>query len=254
MDEHDVINAFASHLGDLKGYPNLRVDRWPDKENRTEPEIDAIAGIFAIEHTIIDTVANQRQLDDWYLQVVCGLDQVIRSCVDCGFTITLKFCAIGKGMDWNCIREDLRKWIMSHASVLNQGNHEIALPTSSPIEYPIVMHVWKEPTPSIFGFARFEPEDDTLPARTKKLVDRKAMKLRKYQRPSCTTIMLLENDDIALMNEAKMLVALREAYPDQLPQGVDEIWFADTSVPDKSQFRDFTTRIVNDGHQPSPSQ
>ena len=80
------------------------------------------------------------------------------------------------------------------------------------------------------------------------------MKLRKYQRPSCTNIMLLENDDIALMNEAKMLVALREAYPDQLPQGVDEIWFADTSVPDKSQFRDFTTRIVNDGHQPSPAQ
>ena len=63
--------------------------------------------------------------------------------------------------------------------------------------------------------------------------------------------MLVENDDIALMNEAKMLDALREAYPDGLPQGVDEIWFADTSISDKPQFRDFTTNMVKDDHQPS---
>ena len=74
------------------------------------------------------------------------------------------------------------------------------------------------------------------------------MKLRKYQEPSGTTMLLVENDDIALMSEAKMLDALLEAYADGLPQGVDEIWFADTSIPDKPQFRDFTTRIVNASH------
>ena len=87
--------------------------------------------------------------------------------------------------------------------------------------------------------------------RIRKLLDRKARKLRKYQGSSSTTIILLENDDIALMNEAKMLDALREAYPDGLPQGVNEIWFADTSISDKPQFRDFTTHMVNGDHQPS---
>ena len=74
------------------------------------------------------------------------------------------------------------------------------------------------------------------------------MKLREYQGSSGTTMLLVENDDIALMSEAKMLDALLEAYADGLPQGVDENWFADTSITDKPQFRDFTTRIVNDRH------
>ena len=251
MEERDVICRFVSHLGSLKGSTSLLVDRWPDKENRTEPEIDAIAGDFAIEHTSIDSVANQRQLDDWYLQVVKGLDQVIRDCVDCGLTITLDFYAIGKGMDWSGIRADLRNWIVDYAPALGNGNHEVILPTSIPTEFPIVMRVWKKPAPSIVGFARFDPEDDTLPVRIRKLLDRKARKLRKYHGSSGTTIMLVENDDIALMNEAKMLDALREAYPDGLPQGVDEIWFADTSISDKPQFRDFTTNMVKDDHQPS---
>ena len=160
----------------------------------------------------------------------------------------MEFQAIAKGMDWYCIRDDLQKWIVDYALGLENGNHKITLPASNPIEFPIVMRVWKEPTPSIVGFARFEPEDDTLPARIRKLLDRKAMKLRKYQGSSGTTILLVENDDIALMSEAKMLNALLEAYADGLPQGVDEIWFADTSITDKPQFRDFTTRIVNDRH------
>ena len=246
-----MICAFVSHLGSLKGFPNLSVERWPDKENRKEAEIDAIAGDFAIEHTSIDSVAKQRQRDDWYLQVVKGLDQVIRDCVDCGLTITLDFFAIGKGIDWSGIRADLKKWIVECEPSLENGSHKVILPTSMPTEFPIVMHVWKKPAPSCVGFARFDPEDDTLPARTRELLDRKASKLGKYQGSHGTTVILLENDDIALMNEGKVLNALREAYPDGLPHGVDKIWFADTSIPDKPRFHDFTTDMVNDDHQPS---
>ena len=252
MGEREIICAFVSHLGGLKGVPNLSVDRWPDKENRTEPEIDAIAGDFAIEHTSIDSVANQRQLNDWFLRVVKGLDQIITDYVDCGLTITLDFFAIGKGMNWSGIRADLQKWIVDYASSLGNGSHEIILPTSMSTEFPIVMRIWKKPAPSIVGFARFEPEDDTLSERIGKLLERKARKLRKYQGPTCTTIILLENDDIALMNEAKMLDALRAAYPDGLPQGVNELWFVDTSMSDRPQFLDFTTNIMNQDHQSSP--
>ena len=252
--EQKVIVAFVDHLGILKGRSNLSVDRWPDKENRTEPEIDAIAGDYAIEHTSIDSVANQRQIDDWYLRVVKGLDEVIRECVDGGLTITLDFFAIGKGMDWKGIQADLRNWIVDYAPSLGNGNHEKILPTSTPTEFPIVMRVWKKSAPAIVGFARFDPEDDTLSMRIRKLLDRKARKLRKYQGSSSTTIILLENDDIALMNEAKMLDALREAYPDGLPLGVNEIWFADTSISDNPQFYDFTAKLVNKGCLPSPAR
>ena len=254
MSEQEVIVAYVSYLGTLLGHSNLSVDRWPDKENRTDPEIDAIAGKLAIEHTSIDSVANQRQLNDWYLQVTEGLDQIIKGHVDCGLTITLEFFAIGKGMDWSGIRNDIQDWIVNYAPTLANGNHEIILSTSTPIEFPIVMHVWKGPAPLIVGFARFEPQDDTLSSRIRNLLDRKANKLKKYQGRSFTTMILVENDDIALMNEAKMLAALREAYPDRLPQGVNGIWFADTAISDRPQFCDFTAKIVNEGYQPSTAR
>ncbi len=250
MNERDVIGEFINHLGHQKGYPNLTVERWPEDENRQSPDIDAIAGPFAIEHTSIDSVADQRRDGDWYLRVVGGLDQVIADCVDCGFTITLEYDAITKGMDWNCIRADLRRWILDNASRLGDGSHKIDLPTSTPIDLPILMSVWKGQSPRIRGFSRYAPRDNTLPTRIRYLLDRKAMKLMRYQRPANTTILLVENDDIALMNELAMLDAIREAYPDGLPDGVDEIWFADTSIPDEPRFRDFTTEIANEYHWP----
>ena len=57
-------------------------------ERTVEIVLKRISRNHAIEHTSIDSVANQRQLDDWYSRVVGGLDQVIQDCVDCRFTVT----------------------------------------------------------------------------------------------------------------------------------------------------------------------
>ena len=73
MRERKVIKAFISHLRSL-GHPGLRVDSWPDKTNSVCTDIDAISGIFAIEHTSIDTLPDQRRDDDWFMRVVTGLD------------------------------------------------------------------------------------------------------------------------------------------------------------------------------------
>lgn len=246
MDECATIAGFVRVRGRCQGTPELVVDRWPDKEDRTEPEIDAVAGGFAIEHTSIDSIANQRRFNDWYLRVVGGLEQLIEEHVGCGFTVTLEFDAIGKGMDWGCMRDDLKKWIMERAPLLKDGNHEEILRTQESVEFPIVMHIWKGADPRIVGFQRFVPEDDTLPARIRRIVDRKADKLCKYHGPCATTVLLIENDDIALMNEARMLEGIQEAYPDGCPPGVDEIWFADTSIPDNPRFCDFTTRMAEE--------
>jgi hypothetical protein len=55
MKDRDVISAFVAYL-QTNGHPNLKVERWPEDENRDSQEIDAIAGAFAIEHTSIDTL------------------------------------------------------------------------------------------------------------------------------------------------------------------------------------------------------
>lgn len=133
MDECATIAGFVRVRGRCQGTPELVVDRWPDKEDRTEPEIDAVAGGFAIEHTSIDSIANQRRFNDWYLRVVGGLEQLIEEHVGCGFTVTLEFDAIGKGMDWGCMRDDLKKWIMERAPLLKDGNHEEILRTQESV-------------------------------------------------------------------------------------------------------------------------
>jgi hypothetical protein len=96
--------------------------------------------------------------------------------------------------------------------------------------------------PGIF-FARFEREDETLPDRIKEQLDRKANKLAKYHVSGMTTVLLIESVDISLMNEEKMLEAIQKAYPNGLPQGVDQIWYVDTSIPSNIEFRDFTPDI-----------
>jgi len=115
MTDRDVTQAFIDFRRN-HGFPGLRVERWPDDKNRQSPEIDAIAGPFAIEHTSIDSVANQRRDDDMFLRVISGLKQVIDDCVDCGFTITLEYDTIKKspgleGYSCRAQRLDLRKRI-----------------------------------------------------------------------------------------------------------------------------------------------
>lgn len=42
------------------------------------------------------------------------------------------------------------------------------------------------------------------------------------------------------MNWDIMLDAIRSAYPQGLPDGLDMIWYVDTSIPSEIEFRDFS--------------
>ena len=69
-------------------------------------------------------------------------------------------------MDWDCIHADLERWILGNASHLSLGSHKIVLPTSTPVDPPILMFVRKGQSCGI-GFARVEPCDRTLPTRAR---------------------------------------------------------------------------------------
>ena len=84
-------------------------------------------------------------------------------------------------------------------------------------------------------------DDNRLPNRLKKLCNKKAEKLAKYQGAGKTTVLL-----IALMHPSIKQV-IRNAYPNGIPSGVDKIWFADTTEVKKISsegsditFEDFT--------------
>lgn len=239
MNDRDVVDAFVAHLAS-NGYPGLKVDRRPDEENRDSSDIDAIAGCFAIEHTSVDTLPNQRRDSDWFMRAAGGLEGEFGHKPSFRLNITLEYDAVGKGQDWAVIRAAIKTWLVQEAPRLPEGRSIIE--KSSDI--PFRLHVFKATgrSPGVF-LARYEPDDKSLPERVKAAFDRKAMKLAKYQGPGVITVLLVESDDIALMNEWKMIDAIRTAFPTNLPAGIDQVWYADTSIPSALEFRDFTEEI-----------
>ena len=239
MNGQDVISAFVAYLRKA-GFPDLKVDQWPDKENRKTSDIDAIAGNFAIEHTSIDTLQNQRRDSDWFSQAVGGIEKELSGLVPFRLNITIEYEAVTKGQDWATIRQNLKTWIINESPRLDDGRS--VLKDGYGIPFPLRVRKASGRPPGIF-FDRSGGKDDNLLFRIREQFDRKAKKLAKYHGQDKTTVLLIENDDIALMNEGKMLDSIQIAYPNGPPNGVDKIWYADTSIPNDIQFMDVTPDI-----------
>ena len=238
LTDKKVIGLFVKHLVD-QGHPGIEVDAWPDEE--TPSEIDAIAGPFAIEHTSVDTIPNQRRDGAWFSRVVKPLEDEFRCRLPFRLVLTFPYEGIQTGQDWSEINVALRDWILNEAPRLPIGSHAIG----SVPEIPFEFHAAKRSSShSGLLFGRFAPYDRTLPHRLREQLDRKLKKLSPYKGKNKTTILLVESDDIALMNDGIMWDGLSSAYTDGLPQGLDEIWFADTSIPEEIVFTDMTQAVI----------
>ena len=243
LQDYDVIDAFIEYLR-KHGYPELTVTSYPDKENQSSPDIDAIAGPFAIEHTSIDTLPNQRRNNDWFKKVLGNLEQEFEGQLSFRMGITIPYDAVskGKGQDWITIQNALKNWIREKSPLLGYGKHK--LNNVPDIPFQLTVNKRSSHIPGV-AFSRSIPDDDTLSHRIKELFDKKAKKLMKYQGVK-TTMLLIESNDIALMDVQgwKILNAIREVYPISLPVGVDKIWYVDIAdLPDRISFKDFTSDL-----------
>jgi hypothetical protein len=170
-----VLEAFVNHLR-ASGHPGLLVDRRPEEESPGVPDIDVIAGRFAIEHANFEALADPE-----------GDSRVFQRAA---------------------------------------GSPNLELPERAPSRNALTAHS--------------TIDDADLPDRLRLGVERRASKLLKYQWAGKTTILLIESDDIALRNGLTMLEALRVAFPDGVPGGIDQIWHLDTSIPSVIQVRNLT--------------
>lgn len=239
LNDKAVVQEFVTYLSN-NGHPGLRVDRCPDEENRDTPDIDAIAGKFAIEHTSIDTVTNQRRNDAWFMEAAGSLESQLRGRLPFRLSLTLPYEAIALKQDWTAIKAALCSWIMNDAFSLPEGSNLITDGRQIPFHFRASKSTTRKP--GLF-FSRFSPTDSSLHKRVQDLFDRKAKKLSPYRSQGHRTILLVESNDIALMNELVLREAVQVAYPQGMPRGVDEIWFADTSIMPGTEFRDITDAV-----------
>jgi len=222
-----VVEAFVSYLSN-RGHLGLKVECRPDQVNRKTCEIDAIAGPFAIEHTSVDTVAYQRRDTDYLNRVVDGIANELRGKLGCRLRITVEWSAVKEGQDWPVIHEALKGWILSRVPSLPDGPTVINDGTIAGVPFGLLVMKASDRRQEI-SFARCEPHDGTLSVQDRKQLNDSARKLAKYK-PCKTTILLVESSDMPLMNCSVMLGILKAAFSNALPAGVDQVWYADTSV------------------------
>lgn len=243
FDDTKVVDAFVNHLK-LNGHPNLKIVRRPDKEKvkgDKKQDIDAVAGNFAIEHTSIDTVHNQTRDSARFLKVVKDLEKELSDTLNFRLEIIFPYDGVSRGQNWNGIRESLKAWIINTSHELEDGRYsDLQIPG-----VPFRVYVFKKSVCKAgLVFSRFSPIDNTFSERLSEQLSRKAKKIRPYKDQGFTTILLVESDDIALMNDDIMLDGIRKAFSKGLPDGVDHVWYANTSIPYDLLFFDFTQSIL----------
>jgi hypothetical protein len=239
MNDKEVIEAFISHLR-KGGYADLRIDNRPDEGNRKTSDVDAIAGPFAIEHTSIDTVSNQRRDSDWFLKAVGGLESEFINKLQYRLNITIPYEGVQLRQNWSGIRQAFRSWITDHSANLTDGVHTITDEPGIPFRFIVKKQTGRSPR---LIFARTAPTDNSLPDRIRKLFVKKAQKLMSYKQGGYISILLVESDDIALMNEGIMIEAIRVGLSRSLPDGIDRLWYVDTAIPEEVLFYDFTEAV-----------
>jgi len=226
-----VVDAFVDYLAEER-HPGLHIESRPDVTNRSSADIDTVAGPFAIEHTSIDTIENQRRDGSWCGAVAERLEEAFRRRLRFRLRLIFPYEGIAAGQDWDAIRDALGSWISEGVPTLPDGAHTTRVPG-----VPFELSVTKESDrpPGIFCI-RVAPPDDSLAERCGVILNRKAKKLQAYRAAGKTTVILLESRDMALMNVNKLAEAVRDAFPSDLPDGVDELWHADASVPAGMEF------------------
>jgi hypothetical protein len=233
MGDRGVITSFVAFLA-ANGRPGLRVDGWPEDEK--DGEIDAVAGPFAIEHTSIDTLPDQRQLSAYLMQMIGDLETAVVTRQH--LLVYIHYDAIQRGQDWPAIRRALKQWLETEGQRLGEKLTRVHIPG---VPFPVDVWPKKWPgSPRVYIARYTPPEDKSLPARIKDLCDRKVAKLSKWASPSTTTVLLLESDDIALMNEIRFVEAVLAAYPRGRPAGVDQVWYVSTAAQPLLAFHDLT--------------
>lgn len=236
-----VVKAFVVYLR-THGHPGLKVNRWPDQVNRKTPDIDAIAGHFAIEHTSIDTVEKQRKTSAHFTSFIGDIRNELKGKVPFRLRITIQQSAIKVGQDWSAIRTALKDWIVTIAPSLSDGRHSIDEGAIPGVPFGLIARKASDRPPNIL-FQIIAPTDTKFADRLRKQLTPKVHKLAKYH-PKKTTVLLLESNDMINMNGCILLDAIQAAYPEALPPGIDQVWYADTSVSGTEViFAEFTEHL-----------
>lgn len=234
-----VIRQLVDYLKH-NGYKDLRIDRWPERDELNPHEIDAIAGSFAIEHASADPVFNPSVAPDWFEKVLRSLEDELQYRLPYRLEIRLPVEGPQLTRDWWDIRESIRSWVVASSPDLPDGMHSVRGAPGIPFDFRAAKK--SDSDEPILYFRRASSRRDTFARRLFRHLQPRIDKLAPYKAQGYTTVLMVECCDPA-MTRRKMMGSLRCAYNCQLPSGVDLLWYVDTKDPEEPDFHGFTTAI-----------
>ena len=142
-----------------------------------------------------------------------------------------------------------RALIINVAPALPDGRYDIELPNT-----PLTCIAIKESDrPARVVISRPIQDDETLPQRVGHQITRKLKKLCRYKADGYSTVLILETQDQSLMNQHKMLEAVREGLGGSMPEGLDQLWFTEARGRTSSTSRSRLERATTSSTDSSPS-
>jgi hypothetical protein len=210
----------------------FEITRWPDKENRRTRDIDAYAEepnvrSLAIEHTNVETFANQK-LDSSRFMRICGqLEAELRESFDGDVTMTIDTFAIQPGTEWDNIRDALRDWLIENVPKLPAD--ELRRHTIAGVPFPIEIERIDSPV-RFFSVMRVAPEGykRQLIEMMKAALTDKNDQFAGYKKSGEQTLLLMESDDLALVNWSILYMAFLQAQRAVCVPNIEQVWLART--------------------------
>lgn len=232
-EEKRCIETFVSGYSELKD-SIFNIIEWPDQNN--PGDIDALASdgpeILAIEHTSLDSYEKQREDDAVFNKVFSPISNKLNGRFDGRVTIVVPIKAVRFQKDQEKTSKILKKLLEDEIPNLPYGISEVK---SSNLSFDIKV-VKDKSDKKLIVFARPAPENLRLEERLKKAIETKTQKFQRNNYQDRTKILLIENNDIALVSSVDFRVAWDTVFRKGIKNYSDQIWYVDSSIPNELCF------------------
>ena len=214
-----TIEQFCARLSAIEGQ-EVRIVERPDHDNPGQGGCDAIIDRgghrFALEHTTVDSVVNQRADDARFNQVVVPLEEAIRRAhPDSWVEIIVPIYAVPTGTDWSQIAEALRVGCIQVIAQMPFGE-EYRESVLDGVPFPVWICRREDRHNPVCYVIRQGPSNlhTHLENNMARAIREKRGQLAFYRGQGLPTLLLLDSDEIALANRDSLAEAFRRLlYP-----------------------------------------
>jgi hypothetical protein len=224
-----ILDKFAEQLGQ-------RIECRPDETNRNSPEIDALAGKYAIEHTTIHALALLPKANALYKQLLLPMVSKLQD-LPCRVMATYSYESLQPGFNF------LEFQIEFEAKVRIACEARCAKRiVVKGIPFDLAFDGVPPGIPNGLQLGAIAPNHTSNASRWNAHLHQKMGKLARYSADRIT-ILLVESNDIQLMNDKRAIEIVRGCAKETSQPLPEQIWYADSSCADRVRFEDITLAV-----------